>query len=138
MKAEELRSGNIVMYNDIEWVVLSIIYPSLRDDKYSDKWLLELYNGGIITVPIDACKPIPLTEERLTRFGFECISKDRNWHDVRLNRRLNISLNVKTKAVAFSFFGNDWVTMDNYTISYVHQLQNLCHALKGEELTIKQ
>ena len=71
MKAEELRVGNLVEYNGMQWVVLSIIYPSPRDDKYSGKWLLELSNGGIITVPLEECMPIPLTEEWLEKTNLE-------------------------------------------------------------------
>ena len=75
----------------------------------------------------DYCRPIPLTEEWLLKFGFK-------WDGIsyRDNGRYSI---IKTKR-GFDF-GFEWEDY-NTPIDYVHQLQNLYHALKGEELTIKQ
>lgn len=123
MKATELRHGNLVEYNGIMWVVLSITYPSPRNDNYSDKWLLELSNGGIITVTLDECNPIPLTYEWLERFGW-VKSKDRSyfWHDS------NFTLWFNDNGLFIESVGG------KLYIKQVHQLQNLYFALTGEEL----
>ena len=79
-------------------------------------WRLELMENNKIEY-----KPIPLTEEWLLKFGFE--------------KRYETCFQYK------NFILNDkFIMMDidiTIQLKYVHQLQNLYHALTGEELTIK-
>ena len=114
MKASELRIGNLVQsYADIITV------------EYVDKLLLKgFFHRDIIyntSIQIKHCKPIPLTEEWLLKFGFE--------------KRYETCFQYK------NFILNDkFIMMDidiTIQLKYVHQLQNLYHALTGEELTIK-
>jgi len=78
-------------------------------------------------------KPIPLTEEWLTRFGFE-IDYEGDYMLV-------------WRGVVFYFKLSDMSLRRDYKqknklsivpINYVHQLQNLLNTLTGEELTIKE
>ena len=70
--------------------------------------------------------PIPLTEEWLTKFGFELI--EGNFH-LYAN---GFSLDINGSITKF------WVNETIVDIKYVHQLQNLFFALTGEELKIKK
>lgn len=114
MKASELRIGNF--YNqfgnitEVDWSILK----ELKDAPIDQLW----------------CKPIPLTEEWLLKFGFK---KNENglfklFNESEVPILLNEDLNGWTcDGINFSVNGTQ----------YVHQLQNLYFALTGEELTIK-
>jgi len=82
---------------------------------------------------IEELEPIPLTEEWLTRFGFE-IDYEGDYMLV-------------WRGVVFYFKLSDMSLRRDYKqknklsivpINYVHQLQNLLNTLTGEELTIKE
>lgn len=70
-------------------------------------------------------RPIPLTEEWLIELGFDFF------------------LYISDNGITFRFekIGSDWIChIDDsiiLEIKYVHQLQNLYFALRGQELTIK-
>ena len=111
MKASELRIGNSIMQDD--------------DFVFVTWWRLELMVNNKLEY-----KPIPLTEEWLFKFGFD---KDKNG--------LFKLFNESEVPILFNKDLNGW-TCDgiNFSVNgtqYVHQLQNLYHALTGEELTIK-
>jgi hypothetical protein len=80
------------------------------------------------------CEPIPLTEEWLKRFGFEkTIADDVNHH---------FDYYTDEKISAGNLWEHDKGFCHDYDmggeIKHVHQLQNLYHALTGEELKINQ
>ncbi len=70
-----------------------------------------LHTNGV-TAPVASFQPIELTEEWLLKMGF-----------------------TKSKDSFNAFYLE--LFDDVLNIKYVHQLQNLYHALTGEELTIK-
>jgi len=134
MKAEELRIGNLFncnMYGDIlVYTVKALSVKQVQAKENSEK------------VPYDWAEPIPLTQEWLKRFGFE---------DNRIKHKHNPYNDVDTiicvyrgnmQQVGFAMWRgfsngipNDQIKYDG--IEHVHQLQNLYHALTGEELTLK-
>lgn len=114
MKANELRIGNCLMSDGI---------PVQIDGRtIFDFW--HYGDNGVIPLRY---KPIPLTEEWLLRFGFE---KSYNWVD-------------KSATIELAEKDNGYVMLEDscyycsQTLLYVHQLQNLFFALKGEELELK-
>jgi hypothetical protein len=109
IKASDLRIGNLVLDGkDIEQVNARMLDMLVKLEADFD--------------------PIPLTEEWLLRFGFV-------YHDddgiITYSSRDNI--------VIFQRYRLDfYFELSNYKdaeLEYVHQLQNLYHALTGEELT---
>lgn len=76
-------------------------------------------------------KPIPLTEEWLTRFGFD----ETGYMNIKSGGIIQVTMNF-IGSVMYSINGSHWVDISD--CRYVHQLQNLYHALTGEELTIKE
>jgi hypothetical protein len=119
MKANELRIGNFVKGKEMNvyWTVEAIDGNSIFS---YGKWR-----------SLDAFEPIPLTEEWLLKFGFEYrkeilfdgwYSKLINYNSIRIFKDEN------------GFF--KYYSAITY-IHHVHQLQNLYHALTGEELTLK-
>lgn len=111
IKASELRIGNYYNHNgEIRQVTPNTILEVWESER---EW----------------CKPIPLTEEWLLKFGFEIqgkrISKDWFflWYD---NDKIVFALAEMKEAVGAYLI-----------IKYVHQLQNLYFVLTNEELTWK-
>lgn len=114
MKASELRIGNY--YNQFEntkkvsWSTLKTLEESTTEQLW--------------------CKPIPLTEEWLLKFGFEKVGSN---YENRL-----IILHTNNKTGTFDFLLNEPHSnkLIVRVIESVHQLQNLYFALTNEELTI--
>jgi hypothetical protein len=70
------------------------------------------------------CKPIPLTEEWLLRFGFEKKYKNYEMGDFMFFKGSCSRISYKLSLIGIN-------------IKHVHQLQNLYFALTGEELKLK-
>ena len=115
MEAKDLRIGNYFE-----------VYEK-RIEQVSELRLTSIQNYINEYFEVD-CKPIPLTEEWLIKFGFE-----RNLKDGSFQHRSPFPFTVYFDGARLSvkfYQGNE--------LNYVHQLQNLYFALTGEELTIKE
>ena len=114
MKASELRIGNWVEQPNDGITRVNAILNNLQirtETGYVDKY----------------CKPIPLTEEWLVRFGFE---KDDGvtWYN-------QIALYEGNKC--FNYNASYFEHHNLISIEHVHQLQNLYFALTNEELILE-
>lgn len=108
MKAQDLRLGNSI-FNGSNKVIK--VTPEVLND-----FILRNINA----------QPIPLTEEWLLKLGFKCQdSFGRSWSIGK------IPVWFENRTISLRHY-------DYYEIKYVHSLQNLIHAITGEELTIKQ
>ena len=91
------------------------------------------------TYQYDSIEPIELTEEWLKRL---CFYKERTgdrltieaWSPGHPSQRFNIDFK-DGKILLISRYQGDSDSLTMSHIQYVHQLQNLFHALTGEELT---
>ena len=79
-------------------------------------------------------QPIPLTEEWLVKFGFEKVTEGDNNNWFRGGGRYWVQ--EHTEVNDFIFYGEN--SSIEKCIESIHQLQNIYHALTGEELTIKK
>ena len=92
------------------------------------------------------CKPIPLTEEWLLKFGFEIVHvKNKHYiindpNGYKDSHKISILQTLNNQwYIAFSDnLGGYKDYIPTTKIKYVHQLQNLYFALTNEELTIKE
>lgn len=108
IKANELRIGNFVNLQYKDGTIERIVFD------FEMGWNMEYIN------------PIPLTEEWLLKFGFECIEFDDKHNQYRyIDRLIVIRDNV------FTDYGTS-VKLDS-----VHTLQNLYFALTNTELKLK-
>jgi len=114
MKASDLRIGNLVY--DIDYYQIEVRALNLGG----------VFDDNGTWFDVDFCEPIPLTEEWLKRFGAE-------------ENILGIIDNMWVQ-----FEDGEWLVCNDNdgvydipTIKHVNQLQNLYHALTGEELKIK-
>jgi hypothetical protein len=120
MKATELRIGNLVYK----------YYPSGIEIEAVNEINSYFVNG----IGISAIEPIPLTEDFLLKFGFED-------NQIRNNGLyLRVEFHLETIIFWAGIEDEDLTIESEIPLAYihhVHQLQNLYHALTGEELTLK-
>ena len=127
IKATELRIGNSVDHGEIVRVI--------GFDSYQDRVSL---SSSINTSP-RSLEPIPITKERLLKFGFEwsvcgsCL----NYNGI------SVYIGIESKSYRewkVDFWSEEedeeWLTVNGFYY-YIHQLQNLYFALTGEELKEK-
>jgi hypothetical protein len=114
MKGEELRIGNIV--NRINFGVYTITGIGADGAVRTDKGVL----------PIRAIEGIPLTEEWLMKMG--CAKIHNNGY---------IKDNVLFEYDRHAGWGVSYMGQHLRGIEFVHEAQNIYHALIDEELTIK-
>lgn len=122
MKASELKIGYSYQRKD-DYMSISkntpVIVSSETNVVFTKEMLIDvLLNNKHIFVGI------PLTEEYISKFGFE-ISNKKTWLKTSGVYPGQIDVEL-TKDFCLTFFGSK--------IKYVHQLQNLYFALTGEEL----
>ena len=134
MKANELRIGNLYnQFGNIHQVNGHII-SELEKAPQGQLW----------------CKPIPLTEEWLLKFGFE--KSQEQWYTIKYFTDCNLA--TEQMAITYNLSSNrcavfdaieetDIVNILSYPIYtskkvlYVHELQNIYFALTKKELTMK-
>ena len=119
MKASELRIGN--------WVHDDINNLDRKVEAINENGLLKfLVKGCEKAIMIDwshtSFSAVPLTEEWLVSFGFGLCE-----HRGYVKREFYICL-----------FFDFYVDMASFRVKHIHQLQNLYHALTGEELEISK
>lgn len=126
MKATQFRIGNLVSLNGKEFEVT----------------LQSLYEGANLD-----WKPLPVTKERLLRFGFKeveisngdfilTIQKDKGLLMGEYQIWVDLGIENETNKISISVVcDSQWLITKN---KYVHQLQNLYFALTQKELRIKE
>ncbi len=133
MEANELRIGNYVYpYADNKYYVPvkveSINSEGINICLFMDQ-IDEDYQFKELGSEENQLSPIPLTEEWLVKLGFKKITDNAN--------SIGDYSYYKYKGVETSCIGKYGITIDgadSILIKHVHQLQNLYHALTGEEL----
>ena len=131
MRQSELRIGNYVWDRTDKVIQIRSINAQID---MSGAWATIECNG--INYYVSYCKPIPLTEEWLHKFGFEIEEK---W-DSKAGK--NFLQHDKEVVVSLSrYYGNHIYLLNaihnpRYMIEYVHELQNVYHILTGRNLDI--
>ena len=124
MRAEELRIGNWIEYNQ----PTKKVYTTVQESTFSVN-VEKLF------------KPIPLTEEWLVRFGYRKNSHGHYDMGFGLMRVIKHNKNLHVYSNGFRTWSNEDIlggfSWGKTRIGYVHQLQNLYFALTGEELKLK-
>ena len=126
MKANELRIGNLVMYDNYN---LSVIH-GLTDSEYGHGVGIH-YGNCCVGCSEELIQPIPLTENWLFKFKFKK-DNDIEFHIHSNNNHLiYIYFEKMRNCYAMIYNGSQFTE-----VKYVHQLQNLYFAITGQELAI--
>ena len=118
MKANELRIGNLIQTDEGIETVIGI----------TDEFIDCVLNGASGDYHIDDLyfNPIQLTEDWLLKFGFE----DAHYGEYKKDR-YTLDCEYTDKGIYYFIIDETCLELD---VKHVHQLQNLYHALTGEEL----
>ena len=133
IQANELRIGNLVFRDELniengKWDELTI--------KINYQDIFNLINGNDMVKT--AYNPIPLTEKWLIKLGFKKYIDFLNIAYIYdLTPLCGFTYDIETKRVTILENGNSMSHWIERKIEYVHELQNLYFALRGQELTIK-
>jgi len=132
MNANELRIRNLVEYQKgCYGYVYSIESAEPRKNKrFSDKSIITIFDGGLLSVPIDEIDPIPLTEDWLLKMGF--VYRGIYYHFP--NHDIFKLEQYKNKNAYWLRHASE--SLDSVRINHVHTLQNLYFSLTGEELQL--
>lgn len=132
MNPQELRIGNLLKSDGRICVVTNI--DSTSDFKLSPEGIfscefVEEPKHYLSRSDIENYEPIPLTNERLLKFGFD--NTETGWEIIYRNRfKFSVILFKKVASVGMAGpFG-----LFEVKLKYVHELQNLFFALTKEEL----
>ena len=123
----DIRIGNLVNFNsreyEIENISNQIIHLVDCDVRPKDIHPTNLY-------------PIPLTEDWLVKLGFS----RKDYRDNYIGIEVKGSGIITDFVVATEEFGIIYELREYFivTLEYVHQLQNLFHAITGKELTLRE
>jgi hypothetical protein len=125
MKTNELRIGNFINHEDFN-VPMMVSGVILDDNRIRVAAI-----GGQSTVMVGGSwSPIAITEEWLLKFGFEEDGTEWYFKSTKdIFTHIGYSYNTKTNIFE--------VNECEFTLQFIHQLQNLYFALTNEELTIK-
>lgn len=128
MKSRDLRIGN--------WMKSELGYEMIVVDIDQFGCSLSPKRMSTLNYPTTRAEPIEITPEWLVKFGFTKYEEDGQvYHDLQVGS-LEVSINGGQYALSYDKYQG--VEDDKWAdITYVHQLQNLCYALSGEELKIK-
>lgn len=122
IQANEFRRGNLVQDT----------FKNIHPIQWIDNTGIETEYGRF---PFDRVSPIPITPEWLERLGFKEIDI---WFEKRNRNGSVIMVDKPNMTVCADSQGSySEQVADLKHIKYVHQLQNLYHALTGNELKIK-
>lgn len=125
METKELRIGNLLIIDDEITEAWSI-----NDKPNGVNWSVDPNDGMDETYP-KSVQPIPITEEWLSKFGFDHYRKTvrgNGLYQMDFYNHKNFTL-IKNKRGIYHL-----VNVRHGKLEYVHQLQNLYFVITGEEL----
>lgn len=117
MEAKELRFGNLINTPYGIYPVYGVSPDVVQVD----------IKGTIYDFNLDECQSLPLTKDWLLNFGFQYFSGQ-----YIKNFGKGIRIVIEKSLNHYSFESTLIMTY----FDHVHQLQNLCYALCGKELTL--
>ena len=128
INTSQLQIGSWVMYNGQPNVIESIKSPEPTQDRFKDKWAIEINPPDSFFVCLDELEPIPLTTDWLERAGYKNIGSGL-W-DNGSEYDIDFYENGSQLRLASS---DDYVSFGP-VFTYLHELQLLMTAL-GRPIT---
>lgn len=126
--------GDAVQYNGHLCVItdISSAWPRVND-RYNNKPVVALFDGGVFDVGLDEISPTPISEEFLVKNGF--IMDDRfikiagdKYYQLKLDK-FTITMRDSSNTLGRDWWvhidNEDCCTIASADVQYVHQMQNL-------------
>jgi hypothetical protein len=136
--ASELRIGNLLECFGIrEVVAIKKNKVKIENETEKGQFILEWTSVKSLSL-----KPIPLTEDWLLKFGFNCINRPKMafklYHNEVNADYSSLILKQVGNNPIWGYAGNNRWTINSFTveIKYVHQLQNIYFTLTGSDLKV--
>ena len=141
MIVSELMIGDAVQHNGHLFGItdISSAWPRV-EERYNNKPLVTIFDGGLITVGIDEISPIPISEEFLEKNGFildndiEVITEEK-FYLLKLDK-FTITIHEGSNTIGRDWWihidNKDCCTIASADVQYVHQLQNLLNIANVE------
>ena len=134
MIVSELMIGDAVQHNGHLCGITDICSAWPRvNDRYNNKPVVTLFDGGVFTVGLDEISPIPISEEFLEKNGFvldddiEGITEEK-FYLLKLDK-FTITIHEGSNTMGRDWWihidNEDCCTIASADVQYVHQLQNL-------------
>ena len=127
IKANELRIGNYVQDKEAIRYNYREVTGVYKKSNGEQELVIDFH------YPIDYFEPIPLTEQWLLDLG----GIDNGYEIVIKVKNIRFVFNWGSRIVSTGKRLN-WYCKNYPNAKYIHHLQNLCHALTGQELTLKE
>jgi hypothetical protein len=135
IKIEDLRIGNYVMYNGIVVRVYGIIPPAPgKDKRYSDKWLIEVFEGAsTITARLEDISAIDFDADWAKKLKLKKVT----WKE-KVYGRYVTGHSHWFEIGRFPVSGGCiWIEEKQHRLfDYVHELQNITYWMTKKELTL--
>lgn len=138
MIVSELMIGDVVQHNGHLFGItdISSAWPRVND-RYNNKPVVTLFDGGIFTVGLDEISPVPISEEFLEKNGFvldddiEGITEEK-FYLLKLDK-FTITIHEGSNTIGRDWWihidNKDCCTIASADIQYVHHFQNLLNIM---------
>lgn len=138
MIVSELMIGDVVQHNGHLFGITDIgsAWPRVND-RYNNKPVVTLFDGGIFTVGLDEISPFPISEEFLEKNGFvldddiEGITEEK-FYLLKLDK-FTITIHEGSNTMGRDWWihidNEDCCTIASADIQYVHHFQNLLNIM---------
>jgi hypothetical protein len=126
MKAEDLRIGNLVLYKGIVSTVIKISNDNSCYVRFYKTPLQIIEESVLFGWDLNESEPIKLTEEWILKLGGKPVIG--NEFTIGF-----ITVEFDKQGCYYTAGEGLWLSKN---IEYVHELQNIHHALSGKELTL--
>lgn len=133
IQANELRIGNLISANGLHGGNELTVEEIGSRGTLSDDMRVIKFKEHHVGEFVKDCNPIQLTEEILNRFGFEHYNNSYYKIRLRVHNGGSAEIYISAEHGIYCIDGG----ISKYRCQYVHQLQNLCFALTGEDLVLK-
>ncbi len=131
MDPKEVRICNLVNYNDGEYGFDDYVVIIEPHEIHTYRTIAERIKNAEF-------HPIPITPEWLERLGFEKRISPKGHENWVMYSQHHFAFVLREITPFIGFTYHSYGTDHSLQIDHIHQLQNLYHALTGQELTVKE
>lgn len=123
IRAIDIRIGNLLMWEDESNDIVSVVCI------YNKDGIEYITTSHDEEATLDEFIPVPITEERLLKYGFVNNYRQFDW----TNWGMYVEKGLEDEWIVCVGFAN--IKQEVKTVKYIHKLQNIYYEYSDEELT---